>query len=89
MLAKRYQLEKDDFLEITSSDETRRFRVIGVSDELGYVPTVGPYRNGRTYALINSVEHGFIQSYAEPPGKALIISDPDNLLRTDADWSSR
>ena len=87
MLAKRYELEKDDFLEITSSERKRRFRVIGVSDELGYVPTVGPYRNGRTYALINSAEHDFIQDYAAPPGKALIISDPTHLLRSKNDWS--
>ena len=87
MMAKRYNLERGDFLEVQSRDQTKRFEVIAVTDDLGYVPQVGPYRNGRTYAIIESRDYELIRPYARRIGHALVIADPKLKLQNSPVWN--
>lgn len=76
MMARRYQLSAGDRLEIDNGTEKRRLEVIAVSDDLGYAPNIGPYRNSKTYALIDAADFGLIERHAPGIGAALVIGDP-------------
>lgn len=73
MMAKRFGLGVGDELEVESKRRSARLRVAAVSDEVGYMPMVGPYRNSKTYALISSADYDLIAPYAAPIGSGVAI----------------
>ena len=77
MMARRFGIDVGDQLEVESRNGKRAFKVVAVSDDVGYVPHVGPYRNSKTYALIDDDAFSIIEPYTEPPGATIALVDPD------------
>lgn len=88
MMARREGLGVGDFLEVKSRSRTARLQVAAVTDEIGYMPMVGPYRNSKTYGLISEADVDLIAQYAGPIGSSLAFRDPHG--RTSAQvWANR
>lgn len=76
MMAKRYGVGPGDRIEINRGDGQRKLEVIAVSDRVGYVPMIGPYRNSKTYGLIEAGDFDLIADQAAPLGAAIALGDP-------------
>jgi len=82
MMARRMGIGVGDTLRVADRD----LAVVGITDDVGYVPAVGPYRNSKTYALIDASDHDLIAEYAGPIGAALAMTgapDQEWLARLD------
>lgn len=84
MMARRFRLSVGDRLEVTGGDGAGLLEVVAVTDDVGYVPAVGPYRNSKTYALIDAADHHLIAHAAGPIGAAVALADPDAVDRAPA-----
>lgn len=76
MMARRFRVEVGDALEMEGRAGKRRFEVVGISDEVGYVPASGAYRNLRTYALVDAADFPILSPYADPIGHSIAMADP-------------
>lgn len=85
LMARRFKVVVGDGLTLKGRGGERTLTVVGVTDRVGYVPTVGPYRNGKTYALIDAADEDLILPYADPRGTnlALVTLHPE-----DPNWRS-
>lgn len=84
MMSRRFGIGAGDFLEVASSTSApRRLEVVGVTDAVGYMPMVGPYRNSKTYALISSDDFDLIAPYAAPIGNGIAVRHRDQLSETE------
>jgi len=84
LMARRLGLVEGDALTLASTDRSRTLQVVAVTDDVGFVPVIGPYRNGKTYALIDAANFDLIQPFAHDLGAALVLADP----RGEADWKA-
>lgn len=87
MMARRLGLGVGDELAISG----RRLRVAAVTDALGYTPMIGPYRNSKTYALIEDADRELINRFvhARPTAVTLVWPpghDPTERERLIAKW---
>jgi putative ABC transport system permease protein len=73
MMSRRFGIGEGDFLQITGRERTAKLEVIAVTDAIGYMPMIGPYRNSKTYALISSDDFDLIESYAAPIGNGIAL----------------
>ena len=64
-------------MEISGRAGKRRFEIVGVTDDLGFTPVIGPYRNGKTYGVIDAADADLIAPYAEPLGAAAVVAHGD------------
>jgi putative ABC transport system permease protein len=76
MMARRFDVGVGDHLEITSVVGRRRLEIVAVDDELGYLPSVGPYRNGKTYAVLDRADLDLIEPYVRGAEVDAILADP-------------
>ncbi|WP_437936874.1 FtsX-like permease family protein [Sorangium sp. So ce341] len=76
MMARRFGVGVGDQLEVSGSAGERRFEVVGVTDDLGYVHAPGAYRNLRTYAVIDAADFTVISPYALAIGHTVALADP-------------
>lgn len=76
LMARRFGVGEGDLLEISGEGGTARLRVVAVTDAIGYVPAVGPYRNGKTYGVIEASDGHLIAPYAAPLGAAIALAAP-------------
>jgi putative ABC transport system permease protein len=75
MMARRYRVGEGDEVELSGRAGTRRFDVVGVSDGLGFTPVSMPYRNAKTYAIIDVADMDVIAPYAEPFGSVAVVAN--------------
>lgn len=73
MMAQRYAIGVGDLLEVEGRTRTARLEVVAVTDAIGYVPMVGPYRSSKTYGLIGASDLDLIEGYASPIGTGLVM----------------
>ncbi|MGK3999091.1 FtsX-like permease family protein [Sorangium sp. So ce1024] len=76
MMARRFDVGPGDQLEVGGRAGMRRFEVVGVTDDLGYVHAPGAYRNLRTYAVIEAADFPVISPYALAIGHTVAVADP-------------
>jgi putative ABC transport system permease protein len=77
MMARRFALQVGDFLDVTSTRRSARLEVVAVTDDVGYMPMIGPYRNSKTYALISADDFDLIDGLAGLIGTGVALRDPD------------
>lgn len=75
MMARRFGLGVGDELEVAD----RRLRVVAVTDALGYTPMIGPYRDSKTYALIEDADRALIARFVPARATALALVWPKTL----------
>jgi ABC-type antimicrobial peptide transport system permease subunit len=78
MMARRYRVGEGDVLVIEGKGGTRTMEVVGVTDDIGYTPMVGPYRNSKTYGLIDHADWRLISPYVSPLGTVTMVVDREN-----------
>jgi putative ABC transport system permease protein len=79
MMARRFGLSAGDFLQVGD----RRLQVIAVTDELGYTPMIGPYRNSKTYALIENGDRDLIDRFVHRRPTAVAFIWPEAMSSAD------
>ena len=88
MMARRFGVTVGERLVIDNGDQIAQLEVAAITDELGYVPMVGPYRASKTYALIDEDDFGLIAPYAAPIGAAHLLADTSGHVPY-AEWRKR
>jgi putative ABC transport system permease protein len=83
LMARRFKVTVGDALILRGKGGEKTVTVAAVSDAIGYVPMVGPYRNGKTYAVLEAADADVIAPYVDSVGAALAIADPRGVV---ADW---
>ena len=73
MMARRYHVAEGDAIELDGRGGKRRLTIIGVTDDIGYTPALGPYRNSKTYGVIDAADEPLIAPYAEPLGSFVVL----------------
>jgi putative ABC transport system permease protein len=76
LMARRLGASRGDFLEVTSKVRTDRLEIVAVTDDLGYMPMIGPYRDSKTYGLISSDDFDLIDPYTGDLGTGVALRDP-------------
>jgi len=74
MMSRRFRIKEGDQLEISGRGGRRRLDVVAVSDGLGFFPVSAPYRNAKTYGLIDAADADLIAPYADPVGAAAVVA---------------
>lgn len=75
MMARRYGTSEGDFLEVSGKGGSRRLRVVGVTDDIGYALVFDAYRNGKTYGVIDEADADLIAPYTRPIGATAVVLD--------------
>ncbi len=75
MMARRFRVGEGDVLVIDGKGGSRTMEVVGVTDDIGYTPMVGPYRNSKTYGLIDHSDWRLISPYVSPLGTVTMVVD--------------
>jgi putative ABC transport system permease protein len=83
MMSRRFRAGVGDLIEIDGRGGRARLEIVAVTDDVGYVPMVGPYRNSKTYGLIDASDERLIAPYADPIGASIVLADP----RARAEWT--
>src|SRR5262249_51367018 len=78
MMARRFRVGPGDQMELSGKGGTRRLEVVAVTDGLGFWPVVGPYRNAKTYGVIDEADYDLIAPYAGPVGAAAVVAHVDH-----------
>jgi len=73
LMARRLGLGRGDFLKVTGKKRTATLEVVGVSD-IGYCPMIGPYRNSKTFANLDSADYDLLEGFARPMGAGVTIN---------------
>jgi putative ABC transport system permease protein len=74
MMARRFGVAEGDEIELSGRAGKRRFEVVGVSDGIGFTPVGIPYRNAKTYAVLDAADADVIAPYAAPLGAVAIVA---------------
>ncbi len=75
MMARRFGVGDGDFLDVSGKGGSRRLRVVGVTDDIGYALVFDAYRNGKTYGVIDEADVDLIAPYVRPMGTSVIALD--------------
>lgn len=76
LMARRYGLGRHDRLRVTGRTREAQLEVVGISD-IPYVPTIAPYRDSKTYAVIDQADFDLIEQFAAPVGSAILFRQPE------------
>jgi putative ABC transport system permease protein len=74
MMSRRFRVKEGDQLELFGRAGTRALSVVAVTDGLGFTPVPAPYRNAKTYGLIDVADADLIAPYAAPVGAQVIVA---------------
>ncbi|MFT3764253.1 MAG: FtsX-like permease family protein [Minicystis sp.] len=77
MMARRYRVAEGDRLELSGRAGARVLEVVAVTDGLGFVPYLQPYRQSKTYATIDAADQDLILPYTASVGATAVIPDPE------------
>lgn len=75
MMARRYGVGEGDFVDLSGKGGSRRLRVAGVTDDIGFALVLDAYRNSKTYGVIDEADAGLIAPYVRPIGASLVVLD--------------
>src|SRR5262249_10338636 len=73
-----------DLLEVKSEGATKRLAIVAITDDLGWIPASMPYRQSKTYALIDAADFEIIAPFAHRVGYAAAFAFPDEATRASA-----
>lgn len=76
LMARRYGIGTGDFLEVENQRRRARLEVVAVTDDVGYMPMIGPYRDSKTYGLISAEDFDLIADYTGGLGVGVALRDP-------------
>ena len=76
MMARRFGLELRDTLRVAGKTRGADLEVVGISD-VPYVPMIGPYRDSKTFAVIDAADFDLLEGYASPVGSAVLYRPSD------------
>jgi putative ABC transport system permease protein len=74
MMARRYRVHEGESIDLSGRGGSRRLEVVGVTDDIGYTPQQGPYRNGKTYGVIDAADEALIAPYVQPVGSVMVVA---------------
>ncbi len=72
LMARRFNIGLGDTLEVTGRDRTAQLKVVSIT-EAGFVPMIGPYRNSKTYGLLDAADFDLIAPVARPIGSTVLM----------------
>ncbi len=78
LMARRYRVNVGDVLELEGKAGGRTLEVVGVTDDIGYTPMIGPYRNSKTYGVIDHGDWRLISPYVTPLGSVTMVVDAEH-----------
>ncbi len=78
MMSRRFRVKEGDQMELSGRAGTRRLDVVGVTDGLGFLPLGMPYRNAKTYGMIDAADADLIAPYASSVGASAVIAHQDH-----------
>jgi putative ABC transport system permease protein len=78
MMARRYHVAEGDAIELEGLGGKRLLTIVGVTDDVGYTPVIGPYRNSKTYGVIDAADGPLIAPYAAPLGSFVVLADSES-----------
>jgi putative ABC transport system permease protein len=68
MMSRRFRVKEGDQLELSGRAGARLLDVVAVTDGLGFLPMAMPYRNNKTYGIIDAADADLIAPYADSRG---------------------
>jgi len=74
MMARRYGVQAGESIDLSGRGGSRRLEIVGVTDDIGYTPQVGPYRNGKTYGVLDAADEALIAPYVQPVGAVRVVA---------------
>jgi putative ABC transport system permease protein len=74
MMARRFRVDVGDRMELSGTAGARRLEIVAVTDGLGFLPVAAPYRNAKTYGVIDAADADLIAPYAGPVGVAAAVA---------------
>ncbi len=78
MMARRFRVGVGDQMELSGTAGERRLEIVAVTDGLGFLPVAAPYRNAKTYGVIDAADADLIAPYAPSIGAAAVIANGDH-----------
>jgi putative ABC transport system permease protein len=78
MMARRFRVKEGDAMELSGRAGARRLDIVAVTDGIGFTPDSGPYRNTKTYGVIDPADADLIAPYAELLGAAAVVAHGDH-----------
>jgi len=102
MMARRFRVKEGDAMELSGRAGSRRLSIVAITDALGFMPVEAPYRNAKTYGVIDAADADLIAPYAASIGAAAVVAhaahpavqrweariggESGSLLFKEADW---
>ncbi len=74
MMARRFRVAEGDSMELSGRAGARRLEIVAVSDGFGFIPFPMPYRNAKTYGVIDGADADLIAPYVAPVGAAAVVA---------------
>lgn len=74
MMARRYRVREGDAIDLSGRAGSRRLEIVGVTDDIGYTPIHGTYRNGKTYGVIDAADEELIAPWVQPVGAVMLVA---------------
>ncbi|MEP7119847.1 MAG: FtsX-like permease family protein [Byssovorax sp.] len=87
MMARRYRVQVGESIDLSGRGGSKRLEIVGVTDDIGYTPQVGPYRNSKTYGVLDAADEALIAPYVQPVGSVLVVAGA--FRPAVAEWSAR
>jgi putative ABC transport system permease protein len=87
MMARRYRVHEGESIDLSGRGGSRRLEIVGVTDDIGYTPTAGPYRNGKTYGVLDAADEALIAPYVQPVGAVMVVAGASRPAVKE--WSDR
>ena len=87
MMARRYRVQAGESLDLAGRGGSRRLEIVGVTDDIGYTPQAGPYRNSKTYGILDAADEALIAPYVQPVGSVMVVAGA--LRPAVQQWSAR
>ena len=78
MMSRRFRVKEGDQLELSGRAGARRLDVVAVTDGLGFFPLAMPYRNAKTYGLVDAADADLIAPYADALGALGAVAHQDH-----------
>jgi len=75
LMARRYRVVEGDALELSGRGGTRSLEIVAITDGLGFLPIRAPYRNAKTFGVIDAADMDLIAPYADSIGANAVIPD--------------
>lgn len=72
-LARNLHVRTGDSVQVSSGTETKRFEIVGVTDEIGFFPGEGTYRERKSFALIEQGNAFLLRPEHALPGTRLVL----------------